>query len=71
VLWGDTDSVGAKPQMIVVAHQISRAAATFKIQALAAAAHATPSTDIAVEKFLTTRATWRTASRSDPRTAPL
>jgi hypothetical protein len=61
VLWGDTDSVGAKPQMIVVAHQISRAAATFKIQALAAAPHATPSTDIAVEKFLTTRATWPTA----------
>jgi hypothetical protein len=60
LLWGDTDSVGAKPQMIVVAHQISRAAATFKIQALAAAAHAKPSTDIAVEKFLTTRATWRT-----------
>jgi hypothetical protein len=51
VLWGDTDSVGAKPQMIAVAHHISRAAATFKIHALAAAAHAKPSTDIVVEKF--------------------
>jgi hypothetical protein len=60
VLWGDIDSVGAKPQMITVAHQISRAAATFKIQALAAAALTKPSTDIVVEKFLTTRATWRT-----------
>jgi hypothetical protein len=60
MLWGDTDSVGAKPHMITVAHQISRAAATFKIQALAAAAHAEPSTDIVEEKFLTTRATWRT-----------
>jgi hypothetical protein len=59
VLWGDTDSVGAKPQMIAVAHQISRAAATFKIQALVAAAHANPSTDIVVENFLVTRATWQ------------
>jgi hypothetical protein len=63
VLWGDTDSVGVKPQMIAVAHQISRAAATFKIQALAAAAHAKPSTDIAVEKFLATRATWQPPDR--------
>jgi hypothetical protein len=59
VLWGDTDTVGAKPQLIVVAHQISRAAATFKIQALAAAAHPEPTTDIAVETFLATRATWQ------------
>jgi hypothetical protein len=59
VLWGDTDSVGLKPQMIAVAHQISRAAATFKNHALAAARAPTP-TDIVVEKFLTTRATWRT-----------
>jgi hypothetical protein len=59
VLWGDTDSVGAKPQMIAVAHHISRAAATFKIHALSAAAHATPSTDIVIEKFLATRATWQ------------
>jgi hypothetical protein len=59
VLWGDTGSVGEKLQMIAIAHQISRAAATFKTQALAAAAGAKPSTDIVVEKFLTTRATWR------------
>jgi hypothetical protein len=59
VLWGDTDSVGARPQMIPVAHQISRAAATFKIHALAAAAHTNSSTDIVVEKFLATRATWQ------------
>ena len=59
VLWGDTDSVGAKPQLIAVAHQISRAAPAFKIQALVAAAHAKPSTDIVVENFLATRATWR------------
>jgi hypothetical protein len=56
VLWGDTDTVCAKPQMIAVAHQISRAAATFKIQALAAA-RAQTATDIVVEKFLATRAT--------------
>src|ERR1700739_4471847 len=31
VLWGDADSLGAKPQMIAVDHQISQAAATFKI----------------------------------------
>jgi hypothetical protein len=59
VLWGDIDSVGARPQMIAVTHHISRAAATFKIHALAAAAHERPSTDIAVETFLATRATWR------------
>lgn len=66
VLWGGTDSDGAKPQMIVVAHQISRAAAAFKIQALAAAAHAKPLTDIVVETFLTTHATWRTADLRQP-----
>jgi hypothetical protein len=59
VLWGDTDSVGVKPQLIAIAHQISRAAAAFKIQALAAAAHANPSPDVVVEKFLATRATWQ------------
>jgi hypothetical protein len=59
VLWGDTDPVGVKPQMIVVTHRISRAAATFKIHALAAAAHAKPSADIVIEKFLATRATWQ------------
>jgi hypothetical protein len=59
VLWGDTDSVGAKPQMIAIAHRISQAAATFKIHALAAAAHANRSPDIVVEKFLATRATWQ------------
>ena len=59
VLWGDTDSVGVRPPMIAVAHHISRAAATFKIHALAAAAHENPSTDIVVETFLATRATWR------------
>jgi hypothetical protein len=59
VLWGDTDSVGVKPQMIAVAHHISRAAATFKIHALGAGAHAKPSTDVVIEKFLATRATWQ------------
>jgi hypothetical protein len=61
VLWGDAESVGARSQMIVVAHQISQAAATFKVQALAAAAHAEPSKDIVVERFLATRATWQPA----------
>jgi hypothetical protein len=72
VLWGDTDSVGVKRQMITVAHQTSGAAPTFKIQALAAAAHANPSTDIAMKRLLATRATWQppdlqlsTLSRSD------
>jgi hypothetical protein len=55
VLWGDTDSFTIAPQMITVAHQISRAAAKFKFHALAAAASTTPSADIVVEKFLTTR----------------
>jgi hypothetical protein len=59
VLWGDTDSVGSKSQMIAVAHRISQAAATFKIHALAAGAHAKPSTDIVVETFLVTPATWQ------------
>lgn len=56
--WGDTDSVGPKPQLIAVAHQISQVAATFKTHALAAA-RAEPTTDIVVEKFLATRATWQ------------
>jgi hypothetical protein len=59
VLWGDTDSVGVKPQMIAVAHRISEAAATFKTHALAATPHMKPSTDIVIEKFLATRATWQ------------
>jgi hypothetical protein len=59
VLWGDTDSVGAKPEMIAVAHRISQAAAIFKTHALAAAAPVKPSTDVVVEKFLATRATWQ------------
>jgi hypothetical protein len=58
VLWGDTDSVGLKPQKIAVAHQISQVAATFTSHALAAARAPTP-TDIVVEKFLATRATWQ------------
>jgi len=57
LLWGDTDSIGPRPQMIAVAHQISRAAATFKAHALTGAAGATTSTDLVIEKFLTTRAT--------------
>jgi hypothetical protein len=60
VLWGDTGSVGPKPQLIAVTHHISHAAATFKTHALAAA-RAQPSTDIAVEKFLATRAIWQAA----------
>jgi hypothetical protein len=59
VLWGDTDPVGSKSQMIAIAHRVSQAAATFKTHALAAAAHVKPSTDIVVEKFLATRATWQ------------
>jgi hypothetical protein len=59
LLWGDTDSIGPKPQMIAVAHHISRAAATFKTHALTGAAGAKTSTDLVVEKFLTTRATWQ------------
>jgi hypothetical protein len=59
VLWGDTDSVSPEPQMIAVAHHISQAAVTFKTHALAAAAHVETSTDIRVEKFLATRATWQ------------
>jgi hypothetical protein len=58
VLWGDTDSVGPKPQMIAVTRHISQAAATFKTHALAAARAQTP-TDIVIEKFLATRATWQ------------
>lgn len=42
MLWGDTDPVDPKPQMIAVAHRISQAAATFKAHTLAAAAHVKP-----------------------------
>jgi hypothetical protein len=59
LLWGDTNSIGTKPQMIAVAHRISQAAATFKTHALTAAAGAKPSTDLVVEMFLATRATWQ------------
>ena len=59
LLWGDTNSIGPKPQMIAVAHRISQAAAKFKTHALTAAAGAKPSTDLAVEMFLATRATWQ------------
>jgi hypothetical protein len=59
LLWGDTNSIGSKPQMIAVAHRISKAAATFKTHALTAAAGAKPSTDLVVEMFLATRATWQ------------
>jgi hypothetical protein len=45
--------------MIAVAHRISQAAATFKTHALTAAAGAKPSTDLVVEMFLATRATWQ------------
>lgn len=58
VLWGDTDSVGPKPQMIAVAHHISHGAAAFKTHALAAAGTETL-TDIVVETFLAIRATWQ------------
>lgn len=57
LVWGDTNSIGTKPQMIAVAHRISHAAATFKTHALTAAAGAKPSTDLVVEMFLATRAT--------------
>lgn len=59
LLWGDTNSIGPNPQMIAVAHRISRAAATFKTHALTAVAGTKPSTDLVVEKFLATRATWQ------------
>ena len=59
LLWGDTNSMGSKPQMIEVAHRISQAAATFKTHALTAAAGAKPSKDLEVEMFLATRATWQ------------
>ena len=68
LLWGDTNSIGSKPQMIAVAHRISKAAATFKTHALTAAAGAKPSTDLVVEMFLATRATWQpphTQSQTD------
>jgi hypothetical protein len=66
VLWGDADSVGAEPRLVAVAHQISQAATTFKIHALAAAAHAEPSTDVVVEKFLATRAMWQPPEPQQP-----
>jgi len=59
LLWGDIDSIGPRPQMIAVAHHVSQAAATFKTHALTGAAGAKASTDLVVEKFLTTRATWQ------------
>jgi hypothetical protein len=59
LLWGDTNSIGPKSQMIAVAHRISQAAAKFKTHALTAAAGAKPSTGLVVETFLTTRATWQ------------
>jgi hypothetical protein len=59
VMWGDADSIGPKPQMVAVTHRISQAAATFKTQALAAAAHVNPPIDIVLEEFLVTRAIWR------------
>jgi hypothetical protein len=68
LLWGDTNSIGTKPHMIAVAHRISKAAATFKTHALTAAAGAKPSTDLVVETFLATRATWQpphTQSQTD------
>jgi hypothetical protein len=58
LLWGDTGSVGPKPQLIAVTHGISGVAAAFKTHALAAA-RAEPSLDFAVEKFLATRSTWQ------------
>jgi hypothetical protein len=59
LLWGDINSIGPKPHMIAVAHRISQAAAKFKTHALTASAGAKPSTDIVVEMFLATRATWQ------------
>jgi hypothetical protein len=58
VLWGDTGSVDPWPQLIAVAHEISRTAATFKSHALAASG-AELSAGITVEKFLVTRTTWQ------------
>jgi hypothetical protein len=57
LLWGDTDTVGPKPHLIAVTHDISRVAAAFKTHALAAA-RGEPSVDVEVEKFLATRSTW-------------
>jgi hypothetical protein len=59
LLWGDTGSTGPKPQMIAVAHHVSQAAVTFKTHALIAASGARASTDLVVEQFLATRATWQ------------
>ena len=58
MLWGDTDSVGPKPQMIAATHHISQAAATFKTHALAAARAQNP-TGIVIEEFLASRASWQ------------
>lgn len=60
LLWGDANAMRPNRHLIVVEHRISRAAATFKTQALTAAAGATPSTDLEVERFLATRAMWQT-----------
>jgi hypothetical protein len=65
LLWGDTDAVGPKPQLIAVTHHISQVAATFKTHALAAA-HAETSTDIVVEKFLAARTTWQPPAQQQP-----
>jgi hypothetical protein len=58
VLWGDTDSVDPRPQLVVVTHHASQVAATFKTHALAAVG-VQPAADMAVEKFLASRAMWR------------
>jgi hypothetical protein len=59
LLWGDIDSIGTRPHMIAVEHQISQAAATFKAHALSAASDAKPLAETVVENFLATRGTWQ------------
>jgi hypothetical protein len=68
LLWGDTNAIGPKSQMIPVAHRTSQAAATFKTHALTAAEGAKSSTDLVVEKFLATRATCRPPQTQLPST---
>jgi HPt (histidine-containing phosphotransfer) domain-containing protein len=58
MLWGEDNSFHRCPQMIEQAHRISRVAAVFKAHAVAAAC-AEASSDINVEKFLASRATWQ------------
>jgi hypothetical protein len=57
VVWGDTDSIGRKPQLIATTHHVSQVAAAFKKHAITAA-RTEISGQIVVEKFMATRPTW-------------